>query len=570
MRYTEKPWLKSYKLGPYPLDKSLEPYPREPVFKALDNAAEKYPDKVALLFESRTVKYRELKRLSDRLANGLAGLGVGKSDKVALFLPNCVEAIVSDWAILKTGGVVVPISILRSDDGLKHEAGSSDSKVIICHEEQLDQVVRVKERCSIEWIVVATMDGYNDTKAEQPFPFDENKSYPAGVVTFGKLLADSDPEPPVVDIDPLEDLCELAFTGGATGVPKGVMITHHNRYSCIHQGFPWMMKPLIKGFTGKASILLPVPLFHSYGRYMAQSAAFLGLRIILIKDPRDTAGIVELIKKHKPLMIAAVPTQLMRIAQMKIGKMTVLPMSGAAPLPAEVAATIKKEMGMPVSEGYGLTETSPLTHFNISTFSKITGFIANLKSGLGVPSPDTECKLVDPVTREEVPFGEAGEIFVRGPQIMKGYWPEPGSGLTDDGWLPTGDIAYMDEDGYFHMTDRTKDMVNVSGNKVYTTEVDEVLYKHPGILLAAAYGVPDPQNPGSERVMVSIQLKEDYSTPVTEEEIKDFCRDKLAPYAVPKYVEFRQDMPLTVTEKIFKKVLREEAVKKLQENKEKS
>jgi long-chain acyl-CoA synthetase len=170
---------------------------------------------------------------------------------------------------------------------------------------------------------------------------------------------------------------------------------------------------------------------------------------------------------------------------------------------------------------------------------------------------------VDPATGEEVAFGEAGEIVVRGPQIMKGYWPEPGSGLTKDGWLHTGDIATMDEDGYFHMCDRTKDMVNVSGLKVYTTTVDEVLYKHPGVLMAAAFGVPDPKTPGSERVMAVIQLKEEFKGKVTEEEIRNFCREHLSPYAVPKFVEFRDELPMTVTEKLFKKALRDEIISKM-------
>jgi long-chain acyl-CoA synthetase len=256
----------------------------------------------------------------------------------------------------------------------------------------------------------------------------------------------------------------------------------------------------------------------------------------------------------------------MRIVQAKVGKMNVIPICGAAPLPREIAEAIKKEIGTPVSEGYGLTETSPLTHFNISPFSKVTGFMPKEKSGMGIPSPDTECKLVDADTGQEVPFGEPGEVVVRGPQIMKGYWPKPGSGLTDDGWLHTGDIAAMDEDGYFHLSDRVKDMVNVSGMKVYTTTVDEVLYKHPAVHMAAAIGVPDPKTPGSERVMAVIQLKDGFQGKVTEEEICDFCRQELAPYAVPKFVEFRETMPMTVTEKLFKKVLREEAVEKFKQS----
>jgi long-chain acyl-CoA synthetase len=218
---------------------------------------------------------------------------------------------------------------------------------------------------------------------------------------------------------------------------------------------------------------------------------------------------------------------------------------------------------MPVSQAYGLTETSPLTHFNISAFSKITGFMLKEKVGIGIPAPDTECRLLDEDGRE-VPFGDAGEIVVRGPQIMKGYWPEPGSGLDDEGWLHTGDIGVMDDDGYFQLVDRSKDMVNVSGLKVYTTHVDEVLYRHPAVLAAAAFGVPDPSRPGSERVVATVQLKDGYEGQVTAEEIQGFCREHLAPYEVPKYVFFREEMPLTVTEKIFKRALRDEVSAELE------
>ena len=557
MTYLDKPWLKSYKLGPYKLEESLAPYPSEPVFRALDHAAEKHPGQTAILFLDRSINYLQLKTQADRLAAALARLGVGRGDRVCSFLPNCMEFVVSDWAILKAGAAVVPTSALRTEEGLLHEAGASGSRIIICRQEHLDLVLGVKDRCDVEHVIVTSTGGYDVEEVSGPLP--------VGVHEFRRLLAEHDPVPPQVEIDPMEDLCELAFTGGATGVPKGVMVTHANRSSCIRQGLPWILEPLLRGFVGKASVLVAIPLFHSYGHYVQQTAAYLGLRLILLPDPRNTDMLVEQLQRYRPFLIAVVPTQLMRIAQADLGRMNVLPMSGSAPLPLEVAQAIKEQLGMPVSQGYGLTETSPLTHFNVSSFSKITGFMPKEKSGIGIPSPDTECVLVEPETGQEVPFGEAGEIVVRGPQIMKGYWPEPGSGLTEDGWLYTGDIGTMDEDGYFQIVDRSKDMVSVSGLKVYTTHVDEVLYRHPGVLAAAAFGVPDPQVPGSERVMAAIQLREGYQGAVTAEDIRGFCREQLPPYAVPKYVEFRDDMPLTVTDKIFKRALREQAIAEMRE-----
>jgi long-chain acyl-CoA synthetase len=556
--YLDKPWLKSYRLGPYKLEESLVPYPQEPVFKALDRAAEKYPTQTAVLFLDRSLPYHRLKSQADRLAAALAGLGIKRGDRVCLFLPNCIEFIISDWAVLKAGAAVVPTSVLRTDEGLAHEVSSSGSRIVICTEAHLEQVLSVKESCEVEYIIVTSSGGYDVESI--------TKSLPKGVLEFRVLLADHDPAPPQVALDPAEDLCELAFTGGATGIPKGVMVTHANRYSCIRQGLPWILKPILRGFVGKASVMIAIPMFHAYGHYVQQSAAELGMRVILLPDPRDTKTLVEHVKRYRPFLIPVVPTQLMRLAEEDVGRLNVLPMSGSAPLPLEIAQAIKSKIGMPVSQGYGLTETSPLTHFNVSAFSKITGFMPQEKVGIGIPSPDTECMLVNPDTGEEVPFGDAGEIAVRGPQIMKGYWPEPGSGLTEDGWLHTGDIGIMDDDGYFQLVDRSKDMVNVSGLKVYTTHVDDVLYKHPAVLAAAAFGVPDPNMPGSERVMAAIQLKDESKGQVTTEEIREFCREHLAPYAVPRYVVFRDEMPLTVTEKIFKRALREEALAQMEQS----
>jgi long-chain acyl-CoA synthetase len=555
MTYLEKPWLKSYKLGPYRLDQSLAPYPNVPVFQVLDDAVENYPGQTAVYFLGRTINYAQLSSRVSKLAAALTALGVKKGDRVCVYLPNCTEFIISDWAIQKAGAAIVPTSILRTSEGLLHEAGTSASKVIICQEAYLERVLGIVDQCQIEHVIVTSNVGYDLESVSIQLP--------KNVHDFRSLLNEHDPTPPDVEIDPQVDLCELSFTGGATGVPKGVMITHANRLSCLYQGLPWVLKPLMRGFAGKASVLISIPLFHSYGHYTHQSGALLGLRLLVLPDPRDSDLMIEYIEKFRPLFIPAVPTQLMRIADANLSRMNTLLWSGAAPLPKEIGQAIKRKIGMPVSQAYGLTETSPVTHFNVSSFSKITGFMAKEKYGIGIPTPDTECLLLDIESGEEVPFGKPGEIVVRGPQVMKGYWPEPGSGLTKDGWLHTGDIGTMDEEGYFQVVDRTKDMVNISGMKVYTTTVDEILYEHPGVLMAAAFGVPDPENPGSERVMVVIQPKKGYPDQLTEQEIITFCRDKLPAYAVPKFIEFREDMPLTVTEKVFKKALRDEALHKM-------
>ena len=560
MSYLDKPWLKSYKIGPYPLDHSLAPYPELPLYQALDQAAEKYPTQTAILFQGRTLKYHQFKSQVDRLAASLVGLGLCKGERVCIFLPNCIEFLVGYWAVIKAGGVVVPTSVLRTDEGLLHEVGSSGSRMLICQEDNLERVLAIREKTQVEWIIVTSTAGYDLEGV--------SGSLPPHTRDFRQLLNDDVQKLPLIEINPQVDLCELAFTGGATGVPKGVMLSHSNRYSVILQGLPWFMKPMLQGIAGKASVLLAISLFHTMGNYIQLSAVYLGMRIVLLPDPRDTQEIARHIQETRPFLIPGVPTQFMRLADAGLRRVNTMLFSGAAPLPLEVAAEIKRKTGMPISEGYGLTETSATTHINLSAFSRIFGFMAREKHGIGLPTPDTECKLVDPQNGQEVPFSEPGEIVLRGPQVMRGYWPEVGSGLAPGGWLSTGDIAVMDEDGYFQLVDRIKDMVNVSGMKVYTTEVDEVLFKHPGVLMAAAFGVPDPEMPGSERVMVAVQLKDEQQGQVSVQEIKDFCRQHLPSYAVPLYVEFRQEMPLTVTEKVFKKVLKEEAISRMKEGRQ--
>ncbi|MCU0643040.1 MAG: AMP-binding protein [bacterium] len=317
------------------------------------------------------------------------------------------------------------------------------------------------------------------------------------------------------------------------------------------------MFPLSRAIIGKSSVFITIPLFHSYGHAIVHQAAHWSLRAIIAPDPRDIENIVKTIREHRPFLIPTIPTQLMRIGNYKIGRVNCLFFSGSAPLPESVREAVMKDMGNPIAEGYGLTETAPIATLNPSAFSKITGFMSKERRGLGVPVPDTDFRVADPTTGEDVPFGETGEIMIRGPQVMKGYWPDA-SGLSEDGWFHTGDLGYMDNEGFFYVTDRIKDMINVSGLKVYSTKVDEVIFRHPGVQMVVTIGVPDPEKEGSERVVAIVRAKEEFTGKITEEEIITLCKEKLAHYEVPKVVVFKDDLPMTVTGKLWKKELREE------------
>ena len=552
----EKPWLKGYKLGPYKLPQTKEPYPRMSVHSLLDAAAAEFPDHSVCFYLGNEITYKELKLEADSLAAALADLGVRKGDKVATILPNCPQFIISDFGILKAGATHVPCSPLHKADDLIYEIGDSGAETVVCINESLELVDSIKDRTKIKNIILTSVMDYS---LEKP----ELKQIP-GTYQFRDLIANHEPKPPEVDINPMEDLAVLVFTGGATGLPKGVMLTHYNRLVAMTH-VAWYLEPLKVGIRGKTSVLMPLPLFHQYGHLMMHFAVYWGLKIYQLPDPRDTDMLLELLTKYRPLLCVCVPTQYTRLVSKGLGRITTMFMSGAAALAPEVAQKFKQQTGVPITEAYGLTETGGGTHINLSSFSKITGFMASEKFGsIGVPTPDTEVKIIDRETGEEAAAGEEGELYIRGPQVMMGYWPEPGKGLVD-GWLPTGDVVKMDDDGYFYITDRVKDMASVSGLKVYTRLVDDVLYEHPAVADAAAIGIPDPERPGSERIKAFIRLKKEQEGKVTADDIISHCKEKLPAYSVPKFIEFRKELPLTVTEKLFKRQLREEEVAKMKE-----
>jgi long-chain acyl-CoA synthetase len=551
----DKPWLKSYKLGPYKLPQTKQPYPKAPIHSLLDAAAAEYPDNHACFYFGNEISYKDLKLEVDRLATALADLGVKKGDKVATILPNCPQYLISDFGILKAGAVHVPCSILHKAADLIYEIGDSGAETVICSDMSIELVNSIKGKTKIKRIILTSLMDYS---LEKP----ELRQVP-GAYQFRDLIDSHEPKPPEVEIDPVEDLAILVFTGGATGLPKGVMLTHYNRLAAITQAV-WYVEPLKVGVKGKTSIMMPIPLFHQYGHMMMHFSVSWGLKMYLLPDPRDSDTIFQLLTKYRPFLCVCVPTQYSVLVSKGLGRLSTMFLSGAAALAPEIAQKFKQHTGMPITEAYGLTETSGGgTHINLSAFSKLTGFAAAEKLGsIGIPVPDTEVKIVDLETNEEAAPGKEGEMWVRGPQVMKGYWPEPGKGLVD-GWLPTGDVVKMDDDGYFYITDRVKDMANVSGFKVYTRLVDDVLYEHPAVADGVAIGIPDPERPGSDRIKAFIRLKPEHEGKVTAEDIIGHCREKLPPYAVPRFIEFRKELPLTVTEKIFKRQLREEEIAKM-------
>jgi long-chain acyl-CoA synthetase len=552
-----KPWLKQYDLGGQGitiLPATLKPYPKEPLFSILDNSAKTYPDKPAVHFMDKVITFARLKELTDRFAHSLADLGVKHGDCVATYLHNSPQFIISDFGILKTGATHVPCSTLHKGEELLREIAGSGAETLICMDSSMEIVEKIKDKTRLKRIIVTSLDDLM-TESKEP------RRIP-GTHHFLDLLAKYSPEPPKVNIDPVQDVAELIFTGGTTGEPKGVMLTHQSKLANL-QHLMWALGPLADFMKGACSWLIAVPLFHQMGMTCMHFCLLMGFEVYIVADPRDLNNIANILKNNRPTVCSCVPQQYAKLLDLGLGKLDTMFTSSTSPLRKEVSTKFKEETGADIADAYGATEVGGGTHTNLSG----NALVKEKKLGsIGVPFPDTEIKIVDPGTGKELDSGEEGELWVRGPQIMKGYWPTPGSGLVD-GWLPMGDIVRMDEDGYFYITDRIKDMANVSGMKVYTIIVDRAIYEHPGVEMAAAIAVPDPERPGSDRVKAFIKLKEGYKGKVTAEDIIALCKDKLAAYAVPKYVEFRDDLPVNPMGKILKRQLRDEEIAKSKSSK---
>jgi long-chain acyl-CoA synthetase len=551
--YDKKPWLKSYVEG---VPSHLE-YPEVPMYEVIEKGAREIPNQPAIYFFGRKITYSELKNLTEKLATAFADLGVRKGHVVALHLPNYPQFIIGYFAALRIGAIVTSLSLLATAPEAKYQLADTGAETILLDERYLPILQQIRAETKIKRVILTSLQDFLPGKPPV------HKEVP-GAHWLPDLLNKYQPHPPTVNINPKEDPAILQYTGGTTGLPKGAILTHYNLYANGVQTMTWY-KVLS---YGKEINMANLPLFHLFGQELAMNMGLqIGGMVVLNPDPRDIATLLNLIRTTKPTLMAGVPTLFMKIVdhpdviskKIDFGCFKICG-SGAAPCPPELIKKFGAITKAPLIEGYGMTETSPVVTLTPMGSGKIR------IGSVGLPVPDTEVRLVDIDTgTKEVPLGEPGEIVVRGPQVFKGYWnkPEETQNQLRNGWLHTGDIAKMDADGFFYIVDRKKEMVIVSGYKVYPREVDDVLYEHAAVQMAATVGIPDPEKPGSEKVKAFIVLKPGYQpSEKLKQELTEHARKSLAPYKVPKFIEFRSEVPTSLVGKVLKRPLREEEQRK--------
>jgi acyl-CoA synthetase (AMP-forming)/AMP-acid ligase II len=612
MAGTGLPWLKEYEI--FGIPETLAPYPNEPAYDILYGAAEKYKHQGLIQFDYK-MTYPEVKDHVDRLAAALNHMGLKRGDRVATLLPTSIQFIIADYAISRAGLVHIPSSSLEPADHLQHKFKEGSPDALICLDEYLDVVENILKKIPIRHIIVTKLADYSLKKPEGYEPLKIKQA-----LWWADLIAGTPPRPPDIKLDVEKDLELILFTGGTTGLPKGCMLTHRNIYANTMQNANAMggAQKLLKGVL---TVLMGLPFFHSYGHCTMHTMTYEGYNQILIPDARDTASMVRMIKEYRPFLQIGVPTQFLKLSQEELKDINILGISGSAPLPKTVQDEFeKKGGGGGIMEGYGLSEMSPVTHLNTSFLLRIlggrtvvkmnskllripgvvpgingllrvlgsrnVGFLLSKGMGvlsrltaakdkkpkkvvekrgtIGVPMPDTDIKILDVDTGRELTWddmlsGKTGEMCLRGPQRMLGYWPTAGTGLDEEGYIRTGDVVKVDENGYFYIVDRTKDMIIVSGFKVYSREIDDILHGCPGVERAATIGIPDPERQGSERVCVFVEPQPGCEADVTEEKVIDYLKKTVPKYAVPKMVRIVEAIPLTEVQKVDKKLLRKMA-----------
>jgi long-chain acyl-CoA synthetase len=541
-----RPWLRHYD---YWVRSNLS-YPGRSLSDVLNLTALERPDRPATHFLGAQLTFLDLRKRADALAVSLAKLGIVKGDRVGIMLPNCPQYIFSAFAVLRLGAIVVNINPSYTAREVLTVATDSGLRLVITLDALAPLVQAVRAQTNVEAIIVTSLAEYSAAASDPPHVEDAH--------TMADLLAPvSAAEVPRPAIDP-HDVAVLQYTGGTTGTPKGAMLTHANIWANIVQTESWTNPAYLLG--GNERYLVVIPYFHIYAFAVCM---MVGLRIgaLQIIHPKyEPEAVLASIRDLRPTYFPAVPTVFVsllnhpRVAEYGLESVRLFN-SGGAPCPVEVMEEFERRIGRPLNEGYGLSETSPVTHS--------TPQLAFRKMGtVGLPFPDTDTKIVDVETgTRELPIGEVGELCVSGPQVMKGYWNKPEESANvlrrDDGgrlWFHTGDVARMDEDGYTSIVQRKKDMIIVDGFNVYPSDVESVLYSHPAVRLAAVIGIPDAYH--GETVKACIALKP--GATATSEEIITYCREGLTEYKVPRSVEIRDTLPMSAVGKILYRVLRDE------------
>ena len=557
IRYEDKPWLKYYQKGvPEHVNFETKCLP-----DFLERAVARFPDKTAYIFEGYKISYTQLKDMVDRFATCLHRFGVGKGDAVAILLPNMIPCAAAYYAIHRIGAIAVMNNPLYSDRELEHQFNDSGAKVLITIDLLAARMTALRPRTKIKQIVYTSIGDYLPFPKNLLFPLVGKKKglkadvQPAEALYRWKdLIAQTPPEPPKVQLT-FDDTAIYQYTGGTTGVSKGAVLTHGNLSRQVQQGAAWF--PHIDENNVAIGAL---PFFHVFGMTSVMNIAiYFGWTVVLVPRPQPPQ-LMDILKKYKITFAALVPTMYIGILQQpgieSIDLSSINNMfSGSAPLPVEVIKEFEKRTGGIIVEGFGLTETSPMTHINPCG----EGSLRKVGS-IGLPISDTLCRIVDINDgRTDVPVGESGEVLIKGPQVMRGYLnrPEATAETITDGWLHTGDIGKMDEDGYFYIIDRKKDLVISGGYNIYPRDIEEVYFEHPKVVEASAIGIPHPSR--GETVKVFLVLKEGETA--TEEEMIAYCADKLAKYKWPTEIEFRKELPKTNVGKVLKKDLRAQELK---------
>lgn len=549
----ERPWFKFYDEGvPHSLT-----YPPITVPDLLRLSAERYPAQVATVFLGARIAYRKLEGQVDCFAAGLADLGVSRGDRVAIQLPNCPQTIIAYYATLSLGAVAVLTNPLYVERELVHQWGDAGVETAVILDRLWPRVEKVRGQTPLKRVIVTGIQDY--------LPFPRNLLYllkarrdgaptsvprQEGVIPFKRLISHA-PTSPHVDLSP-DDLACLQYTGGTTGLPKGAMLTHRNLVASVTQ----IRQFLLQGHEDAADKAIAIlPLFHAYGMNGVMNLGIHLAATLVLLPLFDLTMLMEAIRGERPTFFLGVPALYSAVLNYPGGDKIDLTsirvcFSGAAPLPVEVMEQFEARTGARIAEAYGMTETASVTHVNPRRGTRKYGSI-------GLPIVGTDARVVDLETGvRELPPGEIGELVVKGPQVMQGYWNQPDAtdDVLRDGWLYSGDIARMDEDGYFYIEDRKKDLIITGGYNVYPREVEEVLYQHPKVLEAAVIAVPSKVR--GERIKAFVVLKDGVEAKPSE--IVEFCKVRLAPYKVPRSILFRDELPKSLAGKVLRRILREE------------